>query len=134
MASSLDSLVKNLVSSGVLFGFENCTEEQYNLLTRKGVYPYEYMDSSDKFEETQLPPKEAFDSNLNMSSISEEDYQHSQRVWDAFKISNLGEYHDLYLETDVLLLANVFEAFRNTCLRHYSLDPAHFYTAPGLAW
>ena len=135
MASSLDSLVKNLVSSGEkLFGFEDCTEDQYDLLTRKGVYPYEYMDSWDKFEETQLPPKEAFDSNLNMSSISEKDYQHAQRVWDAFKISNLGEYHDLYLETDVMLLANVFEAFRNTCLRHYSLDPAHFYTAPGLAW
>ena len=135
MASSLDSLIKNLVSSGEkLFSFENCTEDQYDLLTRKGVYPYEYMDSWDKFEETQLPPKEAFDSNLNMSSISEKDYQHARKVWDAFKISNLGEYHDLYLETDVLLLANVFEAFRNTCLRHYSLDPAHFYTAPGLAW
>ena len=135
MASSLDSLVKNLVSSGEkLFGFENCTEDQYDLLTRKGVYPYEYMDSWDKFEETQLPPKEAFDSNLNMSSISEKDYQHARKVWDAFKISNLGEYHDLYLETDVMLLTNVFEAFRNTCLRHYSLDPAHFYTAPGLAW
>ena len=78
MASSLDSLVKNLVSSGEkLFGFEDCTEDQYDLLTRKGVYPYEYMDSWDKFEETQLPPKEAFDSNLNMSSISEKDYQHA---------------------------------------------------------
>ena len=69
-----------------------------------------------------------------MSSISEEDYQHAQRVWKEFGIRNLGDYHDLYLRTDVVLLANVFEAFRDTCLRHYTLDPAHFYTSPGLAW
>ena len=69
-----------------------------------------------------------------MSSISEEDYQHAQRVWKEFGIHNLGYYHDLYLRTDVVLLANVFEAFRDTCLKHYKLDPAHFYTFPGLAW
>ena len=68
-----------------------------------------------------------------MSSISGEDYQHAQRVWKEFGIHNLGDYHDLYLRTDVVLLANVFEAFRDSCLRHYSLDPAHFYTSPGLA-
>ena len=69
-----------------------------------------------------------------MSSISEEDYQHAQRVWKEFGIRDLGDYQDLYLRTDVVLLANVFEAFRDTCLRHYTLDPAHFYTSPGLAW
>ena len=69
-----------------------------------------------------------------MSSISEEDYQHAQRVWKEFGIRDLGDYHDLHLRTDVVLLANVFEAFRDTCLRHYTLDPAHFYTSPGLAW
>ena len=69
-----------------------------------------------------------------MSSISEDDYQHAQRVWKEFGIHNLGDYHDLYLRTDVVLLANVFEAFRDTCLKHYSLDPAHFFTSPGLAW
>ena len=69
-----------------------------------------------------------------MSSISEEDYQHTQRVWKEFGIHNLGDYHDLYLRTDVALLANVYEAFRDTCLKHYKLDPAHFYTSPGLAW
>ena len=74
-----------------------------------------------------------FYSNLNMSSINEDDYQRAQRVWAEFEIRNLGDYHDLYLKTDVVLLANVFEAFRDTCLRHYSLDPAHFYTSPGLA-
>ena len=69
-----------------------------------------------------------------MSLISEDDYQHAQRVWEEFGIHNLGDYHDLYLRTDVVLLANVFEAFRETCLKHYKLDPVHFYTSPGLAW
>ena len=69
-----------------------------------------------------------------MSLISEEDYQHVQRVWKEFGIHNLGDYHDLHLRTDVVLLANVFEAFRDTCLKHYKLDPANFYTSPGLAW
>ena len=69
-----------------------------------------------------------------MSKISEDDYQHAQQVWEEFGIRNLGDYHDLYLRTAVVLLANVFEAFRDTCLKYYSLNPAHFYTAPGLAW
>ena len=128
MSSSLDSLTKNLVRGGKkLFGFEDYSELQYGLLTRKGVYPYEYINSWDGFEETQLSPISAFYSNLNMSSISEEDYQHAQRVWK-------GDSHDLYLRTDVALMANVYESFRDTCLKHYKLDPAHFYTSPGLAW
>ena len=135
MSSSLDSLTKKIVRGGKkLFGFKDYSELQYDLLTRKGVYPYEYVNSWNRFEETQLPPISAFHSNLNMSSISEEDYQHAQRVWKEFGIHNLGDYHDLYLRTDVVLLANVFEAFRHTCLKHYKLDPAHFYTSPGLAW
>ena len=135
MSSSLDSLTKNLARGGKkLFGFEDYSELQYGLLTRKGVYPYEYIDPWDRFEETQLPPISAFYSNLNMSSIREEDSQHAQRVWKEFGIHNLRDYHDLYLRTDVILLANVFEAFRDTCLKHYKLDPAHFYTSPGLAW
>ena len=135
MSSSLDSLTKNLVSSGKkLFGFEDYSELQYNLLTRKGVYPYEYMSSWDCFEEIQLPPIEAFYSKLNMSSTSSDDYQHAQRVWKEFRIHNQGDYHNLYLRTDVVRLANVYEAFRDTCLQHYGLDPVHFYTSPGLAW
>ena len=135
MSSSLDSLTKNLVRGGKkLFGFEDYSELQYDLLTRKGVYPYEYVNSWDQFNETQLPPISAFYSNLNMSSISKEDYQHAQRVWKEFGIRDLEDYHDLYLRTDVVLLANMFKAFRDTCLRHYTLDPAHFYTSPGLAW
>ena len=135
MSSSLDSLTKNLVRGGKkLFGFEDYSELKYHLLTRKGVYPYEYINSWDRFNETQLPPISAVYSDLNMSSISEEDYQHAQRVWKEFGIRNLGDYHDLYLRTDVVLLANVFEAFRDTCLRHYTLDSAHIYPSPGLAW
>ena len=92
------------------------------------------MSSWDKFTDTKLPPKEVFYSNLNMSDISNGDYKHAQKVWDAFNIKNLGENHDLYLKSDVILLSNVFEAFRDTYLEHYKLDPVHFYTSPGLAW
>ena len=109
-------------------------DEQFRLRLRKGVYPYEYMSSWDKFKETKLPPKEAFHSNLNMSNISKYDYEHTQNVWKEFKLKNLGEYHDLYLKTDVPLLSNVFETFSNNCLEYSKLDPAHFYTSPGLAW
>ena len=69
-----------------------------------------------------------------MSDISKCDYEHAQKVWKEFKLKNLGEYHDLYLKTDVLLLSNVFESFRNKCMNIYKLDPAHFYTLPGLFW
>ena len=88
MASSLDSLMNNLVGRGgrKLFGFEDYSELQYNLLTRKGIYPYEYMLSWDKFEESQLPPIEAFHSSLNMSNVSEANYEHVQRVWKEFRI------------------------------------------------
>ena len=135
MTSSLDSLTSNLVRRGrKLLGFEDHSELQYSLLTRKSIYPYEYMSSWDKFKESRLPPIEAFYSSLNMSNVSKGDYEHVQRVWKEFRIRNLGEYHNLYLRTDVILLANVFEAFRDTCLEHYKLDPAHFYTFPGLAW
>ena len=110
MASSLDSLTRNLVGGGhKMFGFENCSEQQYELLTRKGIYPYEHMTSWDRFEDTELPPIESFYSSLNMSGVSESDYQHAQRVWEEFGIRNIGDYHDLYLRTNVLLLANVFE-------------------------
>ena len=128
MTSSLDSLMSNLVrGSGKLFGFEDYSELKYNPLPRKGIYPHEYVSSWDKFEESQLSPTESFYSNLNISNVSEGDYEHAQRVWKEFRIRNLGEYHYLYLKTDLILLANVFEAFRDTCPEHYSLDLAHFY-------
>ena len=96
MSSSLDSLTRNLVSRGEkLLGFENYSELQYELFTRKGVYPYEYMSSWDKFKES-LPPIEAVCGKLNLSKISGDDYQHAQRVWEEFRILNLGDYHDLF--------------------------------------
>ena len=135
MSSSLDSLTNNLVSGGKkLFGFEEYAPKQYELLIKKGIYPYEYMSEWDRFEETKLPPKEAFYSKLDVVGVRSENYEHACKVWKEFKIKNLGEYHDLYLKTDVILLANVFEAFREVCLKNYGLDPAHFYTALGLAW
>ena len=134
MSSSLDSLINNLAKGGnEFFGFEGYSDNQYKLLIKKGIYPYEYMTDWDKFKETKLPPREAFYSKLNMRGIGNEDYEHANRVWKEFGIRNLGEYHDLYLKTDVILLANVFEAFRKVFLKNYGLDPAHFYTAPGLA-
>ena len=108
--------------------------EKFKLMRRKGVYPYEYMDSWERFNETRLPAKEAFYSKLDMKDISDKDYEHAQQVWDSMDEKTLGCYHDVYLKTDVLLLADVFENFRDVCLQHYKLDPAHFYSAPGLAW
>ena len=92
------------------------------------------MDGWEKFEEKSLPPKDAFYSRPNMKGISDQDYEHAQQVWNTMEKKTLGCFHDTYLKTDVLLLADVFEAFRGTCLKNYKLDPAHFYTAPGLAW
>ena len=135
MSSSLDSLVNNLAGGGHEFwGFESYNDRQHELLIRKGIYPYEYMDSWDRFKKTSLPSIERFYSSLNMSGISDSDYEHACSIWQEFRIRNMGEYHDLYLRTDVVLLANVFETFRRVCLENYGLDPSHFYTAPVLAW
>ena len=134
MSSSLDSLINNLARGNNMFlGIEDYNKSQYKLLILKGIYPYEYRDDWNRFKETILPPKEAFYSKPNMSGVSDQDYEHAHGVWSEFGIKELGEYHDLYLKTDVILLANIFEAFRKVCLDNYGLDPAHFYTAPELA-
>ena len=117
-----------------IYQFCNGDHNKFVLSLRKGVYPYEYMDSWKKFDETTIPPKEAFYSELNLEDISDEDYAHVQKVWEVFEIINLGEYHDLYVQSDTLLLADVFENFRDKCIEIYELDPAHFLSAPGLAW
>ena len=109
-------------------------DEQFRLLLRKRVYPYKYMDDWEKFKENHLPPIEAFYNKLNLSRISECNYGHAQIVWREFGMKDLGDCHDLYLKMDVLLLSNVFETFRMTCLDHYTLDPTHFYTSLRLAW
>ena len=104
---------------------------KFYLLLRKGVYSYEYMNSGKKFYETSLPDKRAFQSELN---LEDKDYEHAQKVWNVFKIKNLGKYHDLYVQSEALLLADVFENFINKCIKIYELDPAHSLSAPGLAW
>ena len=92
------------------------------------------MDNWNRFNESKLPDKAKFYSKLNMNEVSDKDYEHARKVWKEFEIKNMGEYHDLYLLTDTILLANVFESFRNVCMENYGLDPGHFYAAPGLAW
>ena len=141
MVLSLEKLVKNLdkfphLGSQIqeVWGPEASLEEVLPLLTQKGIYPYSYMDSFSKFEETSLPPKAAFFNDLIQEEITDEEYEHAQIVWEKMGCTDMGDYHDVYLITDTLLLADVFENFRAICLETYELDPAHYYTAPGLAW
>ena len=101
---------------------------------KKGAYPYEYMDSWKRFNETELPSKNEFYNELNKEHITDQDYIHAQTVWKEFDIKNLGEYHDLYVQSDTLLLADVLENLRDKCLEIHELDPAYFLSAPGLAW
>ena len=114
--------------------WKHLTEDAFELLTKKGVYPYSYMDCFSKFQEKSLPPKEEYFNDLSNKHISDEAYDCAQNVWKTFQLQNLGGVHDLYMETDVMLLADVFEYFRDFSLREYGLDPAHFCTAPGLSW
>ena len=136
MASSLGGLADNLKKSGLdkFVYLEKEFKEKFELLTQKGIYPYDYMNSLEKFSETQLPAKEDFYSKLNDCGVTDKEYEHTKIIWKEFELKNLGEYHDLYLKTDVLLLADVFEEFRNICMENYSLDPAWYYTSPGLSW
>ena len=113
---------------------KNRNLNKFILLLRKGVYPYEYIDSWERFNETSLPDKEAFYSNLNMEDITDVDFKHAKIVFKYLINKNLGDYHDLYVQSDTLLLPDVFENFRNMCIKVYELDPAHFLSAPGLAW
>ena len=116
------------------YKFCNNDINKFIMLLRKGVYPYEYMDGWNKFNEKLIPSKELFYSNLTLENISEVDYMHTNNVFKTFKLNNLGDYHDLYVRSDTLLLAHVFENFRKACIKNYDLDPAHFVSLPGLAW
>ena len=147
LSSSLDKLVK-------LTKYENDTkrdewkngfkfskksiyvndDNDLDLLTDKGVYPYDYFTDFTKFNETSLPKIEDFYSKLTEEGIKQSEYDRANKIWEHFKIQNLGQYHDLYLQTDVLLLTDVFENFRKTCLVDYGLDPAHYITLPNFSW
>ena len=134
MSTSLNKLVNNLPETALKNVGKYYMGDKLDFIKRKGVYPYEYMDSVERFKETKLPTKESFYSSLNDNHINDEDYEHAKKVWDAFEMKSLEDYHELYNKTDVLLLADVFENFRDICVANYDLDPAHYYTAPGLAW
>ncbi len=133
---SLDSLTKTLGKEQfkTLMNQMSADPKSLDLLKRKGVFPYEFMTDFSKLSATSLPPKEAFYSQLTDSHISDEDYEHAQKVWKAFGCKTMRDYHNLYLKTDVLLLADVMTEFRKTCNKAYGLDALHYYTSPGLAW
>ena len=135
MSSSLEKLVSNMPVKSLKYTSKIFKGKKLDLIARKGVYPYDFMDSTsfDKFNE-KLPTKEDFYSILNDEHISDVEYQHAQNVWNTFSFKNMGEYHDLYLKSDILLSADVFENFRKTCLEYYKLDPCHYFTSPGLSW
>lgn len=134
---SLADLVANLPNDGfknLNLEFQQYSENKINMLKRKGIYPYEFMDRIDKMKIKHLPKKKYFFSKLTNSTISDNEYNFANQIWNEFNINNMREYTELYLKTDIILLADVFEQFRNVCLKIYKLDPAHYYTAPGLSW
>ncbi|CAI6374590.1 unnamed protein product [Macrosiphum euphorbiae] len=137
MASSLESLAENLITPG-LDKFRETGKHfaagDMSLVTRKGVYPYEYTDSWGKLDEESLPGKDEFYSTLKEKAIKDEEYDHAVVVWEHFACKTLGEYSDLYLKIDVLLLADIFENFRDVCMKAYAIDPAFYYTAPGMSF
>ena len=132
LQGSLDSLVSATPKESLKL--TTMISKGSELLFKKGIYPYEYMDSWGRFEETSLPNKEKFYSKLNDENITDDEYEHAQAVWEAFGCKTLGDYHDLYVKTDVALLVDVFENFRNLFLKKYGLDPANYYPSPGLSW
>ena len=134
MSSSLGALVNNLPKDAFKNLLKYFTPEEAELLKQKGFYPYEYMDSIEKFKDRKPPPPEAFYSKLSGRGISKKNYNHVWNVWNTFNMETFKEYHELYNVTDVLLLADVFENFRDICLKIYGLDPVYYFTAPGLAW
>jgi hypothetical protein len=137
MSSSLETLTENLKKTGMK-SFRHTSKyfpsELLDLVTRKGVCPYDYIDSFSKFDETCLPPKIQFYSQLNGSHVSSDDYEHAKNVWSKFNCETLRDYLRLYLKVDILLQVDVFETFRDICMNKYGLDPLHYYTAPGFSW
>ena len=144
MNSSLDALVKNLSQMDFKYLSQEFTGDLLELVKQKGgVHPFKYMDSCkmffdekfpDRCDDEKLPDRYESFSSLKDECISEKDYLGAIDVWNMFKMNMMSDYHDLYLKTDVLLLADVFEKTINTCLEYYGLDPCHYFTSPGLSW
>ena len=134
MNQSLSDLANNLPKDGFYHTKNVFGSNNLELITKRGVYPYDYMDDFNKFKEEGLPSIEQFYSKLTGEDISDEDYNHAKNVWEEFKCKTMEDYHDLYLKSDVLILADVFENFRKTGKECYNLDPAHYFSCPGFAW
>ena len=132
MSSSLDKLVSNLPKDDLIYTIKVFKGKRLNLMSQKGIYPYDFMDSFEKFNQTELPTKDQFYSILNDRHITDDQYDHAKKVWKTFKIKTVGENHDLYFGSDVLLLTDVFENFRKTCMQYYKLDLGHYFTSQGL--
>ena len=133
MYSSLDGLVRTMTDSDFKYLSQEFTGDLLKLVKQKGAYPYEYMDSLEKFSEEKLPERSKFYSSLKDKCISEKDYLHAISVWNAFKMNTIGDYHDPYLKIDVLLLADVFGKLISVCLEYYGLDPCHYFRSPSLS-
>ena len=143
MNSSLDKLVKNLSDNDFKYLTEEFGSKNLELLKQKDAYPYEYMDSFKRFGEEKLPDRECSYSSLKDGTTgdngekldghkSDKDYLTCKKIWNEFKMKNMGDYHNHYLKKDVLLLADVFEKFIDTCMKFYGLDPCHYFCFPGL--
>ena len=130
---SMQFMVKNLSDNDFKYLSEEFSGDLLKLVKQKGVYLYEYMDNFQKFSKDKLPDKCNFFSFLKDECVSEKDYKIAIDVWNVFKINTIGDYHNVYLKTDVLLLADVFETFISTCLDYYGLDPSHYFSSPGLS-
>ena len=145
MNSSLDKLVQNLSDEDFKYLVKEFSSENLELLKQKGAYPYEYMNSFERFNEEKLFARKYFysstkdgkisdDGKISGSHINVKDYLICKKIWDKFKMKNMGDYHDHYLKKDVLLLEDVFEKFIGTCLKYYGLDPCHYFSSPRLSW
>ena len=134
MASKLETLVKNLPEDAFKNLGKYFKPEHVKLLKQKGFFPYDYMDNIEKLKDLTPPPQKAFYSKLKGKGINNYNYNHVLNVWKTWNMKTFKEYLELYNVTDVLLLADVFENFRDICLKNYGLDPVYYYTAPGLAW
>ena len=132
--SSIEALVKNLPKDGFKNLEKYFTPEQVKLLKQKEFFPYDYLEDIEKLKDKKPPPQKAFYSKLTGHGINKDNYQHVLKVWKTWNMKTFKDYLKLYNETDVLLLADVFENFRDVCLKNYGLDPVYYYTAPGLAW
>ena len=150
LSAGLDKLVKNLKSAAdkhqdIDGYFKNTREyfknnwkhvpdKAFKLLLQKGIFPYRWFDSLEKLDERKLPDRVHWKNDLTGEEMSDKDWEFVNKVWRTFKLKTFRQFHDLYMESDVMLLADIFERFRSDSLKNYGLDPAHFATSPGLSW